>query len=142
MGGMGGRWFEAKRDGRCQHCKKPFVVGDEVFMPTAGVYLCNGCGLLAENAPRTYGEIETSVMKELAKLPLEATEGALAQSMMYLARQLDLGDVGPRDVTNYTKEIRIGLLSLRDMYPAESDEDDTDIARQKRERRARENGGF
>lgn len=139
---MAGRWFEAKRDGRCQHCKRPFVTGDEVFAPNAGVYLCNGCGILAENSPRTYGEIETAVMKELARLPLEAGEGALAQSMLYLARQLDLGDVSPRDTTNYTKEIRIGLLSLQDAYPPAGDEDETDIARQKRERRAREAGGY
>lgn len=137
-----GRWIEARRDGRCAHCKNPFVAGDEVWVKNAGVYYCQGCGALDENIPHTVGTIETSVMKELAKLPIEAGDGSLAQSMLLLARQLDDGDVPPREVTQYTKELRISLLSLQDAYPATDDEDETELARQKRERRARESGGY
>jgi hypothetical protein len=81
-------------------------------------------------------------MKELALLPMEAGDGTLAQSMLYLARQLDDGDVPPRERPQYTKELRISLLSLQDAYPASEDEDETEEARRKRERRAREAGGY
>ncbi len=56
-------------------------------------------------------------MQELAKLPLEAGEGLLAQSMLALARDLDAGDVPPRERPNFTKELRIGLLTLQDAFP-------------------------
>lgn len=137
-----GRWIEAKRDGRCAHCKKPFLTGEEIWARAAGIYYCNGCGVLDENAPTVVGELEASVMKELARLPLEAGEGTLAQSMLYLARQLDAGDIPPREVSQYTKELRISLLSLQDAYPASEEEDETEDARRKRERRAREAGGY
>lgn len=79
-------------------------------------------------------------MKDLAKLPLEAGDTILAQNMLGLAADLDAGDVPPRERPQYTKEIRINLLSLQDAYPATEDEDETELARQKRERRARESG--
>lgn len=137
-----GRWIEAKRDGRCAHCSKPLLAGEEIWLKSAGVAYCQGCGLLDESAPSVAGSLEASVMKELAKLPLEAGEGTLAQSMLYLARQLDAGDVVPREVSQYTKELRISLLSLQDAYPATDEEDETEEARRKRERRAREAGGY
>ena len=138
-----GRWIEARRDGKCQHCKRPVAAGEEMYVKTAGVYLCSGCGLLDETSPRSMGEIEASVMKELSKLPMEAGEGSLAQAMLMLARQLDAGEVPPREVTQYTKEIRINLLSLKDEYPPDEQDDETEAARRKRERRAREGGaGF
>jgi len=137
-----GRWIEAKRDGKCQHCKRPITAGEEMYVKSAGVYYCHDCGTLADNLPTEMGEIETSVMKELSKLPMEAGEGSLAQSMLMLARQLDAGDVPPREVTQYTKEIRISLLTLTDAYPAAEEDDETEAARRKRERRAREGGGF
>lgn len=137
-----GRWAEARRDGRCQHCSKPLLAGEEIWVKAAGVAYCQGCGLLAENSESAVGAIETSVMQELARLPLEAAEGAYAQNMLYLARQLDAGDVPPREVTNYTKEIRLNLITLQDAYPASEEDDETEDARRKRERRAREAGGY
>jgi hypothetical protein len=135
-----GSWFEAKRDGRCAHCPRPFTAGDEIYAKSKGVYLCHDCGLLADNLPSDVGEWEASVMKELAKLPMEASEGTLAQNMLGLAKDLDAGDVPPRERPQYTKEIRINLLSLKDEFPASDEEDETELARQKRERRARESG--
>jgi hypothetical protein len=137
-----GRWIEARRDGKCSHCPRPIAAGDEIWVKSAGVHYCRDCGTLADNLPAQMGEIETSVMKELSKLPMEAGEGSLAQAMLMLARQLDAGDVPPREVTQYTKEIRINLLSLQDAYPPQEDDDETEAARRKRERRAREGGGF
>jgi hypothetical protein len=137
-----GRWIEAKRDGRCQHCSNPVTAGQEIWAKASGVYYCQGCGLLDENSESVVGAIETAVMQELAKLPLEAGQGTHAQTMLYLARQLDAGDVAPREVTNYTKEIRLNLLSLQDAFPASEGDDETEDARRKRERRAREAGGY
>jgi hypothetical protein len=50
--------------------------------------------------------------------------------------------VGPRDVSNYTKEIRVNMLTLRDLYPPDEDDDATDLARKQRERRNREQNGY
>jgi hypothetical protein len=137
-----GRWFEAKRDGKCKNCKKPVAKGDEMYAKSAGVYLCGECGLVAENTGPDLGPVEQAVEDDLATFPAEARRSAIAQSMLYMARQLDANDVSPRDVTNYTKEIRLGLLTLKDMYPPAEEADETELARQKRERRMREAGGI
>jgi hypothetical protein len=136
----GGRWIEARRDGKCSHCPRPITAGDEIWVKSAGVTYCQDCGLLDEGLGHDAGKWETSVMKDLAKLPLEAGDTLLAQNMLGLARDLDDGDVPPRERPQYTKEMRINLLSLQDAYPATEDEDETELARQKRERRARESG--
>ena len=138
-----GRWVESNRDRRCSHCSRPIAAGEETWLKSAGVYYCQADGLLDENTTDAgFGPLEASVMKELAKLPMEAGEGLLAQSMLQLARDLDAGDVPPRERPVYTKELRIGLLTLQDAYPAAEDDDETEEARRKRERRAREAGGF
>lgn len=139
-----GTWFEARRDGRCSHCGSAFVKGTEVFAKSAGVYLGRdcGCGHLAENEPVVAGPRETAVMRELAKLPEEAQTGMLAQNMLGMARDLDEGDVAPRERPNFTKELRINLLTLQDMFPAAEADDETEEARRRRERRAREADGF
>lgn len=139
-----GTWFPAKRDGKCTHCGTPFAAGTEIYAKSAGVYLGRdcGCGHLAESEPVIAGARETAVLNELAKLPDEAQTGMIAQNMLGMARQLDEGDVGPREVTNYTKELRINLLTLQDMFPPSDAEDETEEARRKRERRARESDGF
>lgn len=115
--------------------------GEEIWMKSAGVAYCQGCGLLAETTEVSVGEIEASVLADLGRLPLEAADTSLARSMIYLARQLDAKDVSPREVTNYTKELRLSLLSLKDEFPQGEENDETDEARQRRVRR-REAGGF
>jgi hypothetical protein len=30
-----GRWFTAKRDGKCSHCKQPFTAGEDVYAKAA-----------------------------------------------------------------------------------------------------------
>jgi hypothetical protein len=138
-----GRWTQARRDGRCSHCPRPVAAGDEIWVKGAGVIYCHDCGLLAENLPSEAGRWVTSVMKDLAKLPMEAGESLLAQNMLGLAQDLDDGDVPPRERPQYTKEIRINWLSLLDAFPPAEDDDETEAARRKRERRAREGGaGF
>lgn len=140
---MGWR-FVAKRDGKCGHCHQPYAAGEEIYAKTAGVYLgmtC-GCGMLAENETPVAGPRETAVLNDLARLPGDAQQSMIAQNMLGMARQLDEGDVAPRDVPNYTKELRLNQMQLADMFPAIEDEDETETVRRKRERRAREGGGI
>lgn len=136
-------WFTAKRDGRCSHCKTPFQAGDEIYAKGAGVYLGSGCGCghLAEDGPLAAGPRESAVLRDLSKLPPEAMDGLIAQNMIGMARQLDEGDVAPREVTNYTKELRLNLLTLQDMFPPAEQDDETEEKRQRRQHR-REAGGF
>lgn len=143
MTGMSYR-FQASRDGKCTHCGKPFKAGDEVFAKSQGVYLGYGCGCgqIAENEPVIAGPRETALLNDLAKFPVEALGTMIAQCMLGMARQLDEGDVSPREVTQYTKELRLGMLTLHDMYPPVEEGDETEAARQRRERRAREAGGY
>ena len=46
-------------------------------------------------------------------------------------------------MTQYTKEIRLNLLQIRDLYPPDEDGDDTQARQEKlQERRRREQGGI
>lgn len=137
-----GTWFEAKRNGKCAHCKKTVHEGDEMYAKRAGVFLCADCGTVAEATAPEVGEQEQAVLTDLDKLPMEASATQFAAGCIYMARQLDAGDVAPREVTNYMKEIRLNMLTLKDLYQVEDDDDETDIARQKAERRRREAGGY
>lgn len=137
-----GTWFSAKRDGKCAHCKKAITKDDEVYQKSKGVTLCGECGLVADNTPSDRGSIEEGVERDLAQFPPEVHEQALAQVMLYLAKQLDQGEVSPRDVGTVTKEIRMNLMQLRELYPPAEGEDETDQARARLERRRREQGGI
>lgn len=139
-----GHWFSANRDGKCAHCGRAYKSGEDVYAKSSGVYLGQncGCGQVAENEPVIAGPRVTAVLRELTKLPEEAQTGLIAMNMLGMARDLDEGDVAPRERPNFTKELRINLLTLQDMYPPSEAEDETEEARRKRDRRARESDGF
>jgi hypothetical protein len=136
-------WGEARRLGKCPHCNTPVSPGDRIYNRD-GVWLCYTCGTEAEQheGEIVVGGLEEAVIKDLGKFPDEARDGAFAQSMLLMARQLDHGDVNPREVTQYTKELRLMMMQLRDLFPPEIEDDETDAARKRRDRRARESGGF
>jgi hypothetical protein len=136
-------WGEARKVGKCPNCRSPWAPGEPIFN-RGGVWLCAGCGTIAEadGEQVKVGGIEESAIKDLGKLPDEARDGAFASAILFMARQLDNGDVSPREVTMYTKEIRLNFMQLRDMFPPEGEGDETDKARDRRERRAREQGGY
>lgn len=139
-----GKWVEARRAGKCANCKTAISEGDQIFN-ARGSWLCEACGLVAENTPDStvQGGIEEAAVKDLAAFPEEAQDCTIARQILFMAHQLDMGYiVGPRDVSQYTKEIRINLLTLRDLYPPDEDDDVTDQARKQRERRAREQGSW
>lgn len=139
-----GSWFDASRESKCKHCGKAVKVGDQLFAKSKGVYLCFGCGTAAEatSGLAVTGGIEEATIRDLGTFPEEARETTMAVSMLYLARQLDQMDVSPREVTLYTKELRLLFMQLRELYPEQTEDDATDVASRRRERRMREQGGI
>lgn len=140
-----GTWFEATRDGKCSHCKRPnLLAGTQIYARSKGVYLCTECGSAAQATEGMViaGGIEEATLSDLNSFPEEARAHHMAVSMLYLARQLDQRDVSPREVTLYTKELRLLYMQLRDLFPEKTEDDATDVASQRRERRMREQGGI
>jgi hypothetical protein len=140
------RWDQATGPVKCCKCRQPIAPGQDIWLKSKGIYYCAGCGLdreAAENAGEevTQGGIEEALIKDFEAFPGEAADTTLARQSLYMARQLDYGEVAPREVTQYTKEIRLNLLQIRDLYPPDEDGDDTDDRRERlQERRRRENG--
>lgn len=139
---MAEKWSVASRETRCPQCHNQICIGEEIWKKSAGVTYCQLCGHDAENEPRVTGAREDAIDYFLNTLPDEARKNPLAANMLGLAQQLDDGDVSPRDVTNYTKEIRLNMMALEDKFPAHTEDDATDKARDSRERRARERDGI
>lgn len=138
-------WGHATGPIKCRGCKEMIGPGFEVWVKRKGVYYCNGCGLVAEAAGDEIkaGGIEEAFLHDLGSFPDEAAGTTLAIAARYMARQLDCGEVAPREVTLYTKEIRLNLLQIRELYPPVDEQDDTETKREKlQERRRREQGGI
>lgn len=134
-------WFEARRAGTCSACKKPVAIGDQLYAKRKGTYLCELCGSIAEHEPEPEaGPIERGALKDLEQFPQEAADSAIAQAMISFARQMDLGEVSPRDQPAYLKELRQGLLQLRLAFPAAPEADETELVRSRRERRLMQTG--
>lgn len=137
------KWTVATRQSRCQQCRKQVIeLGDDIWLKSAGVAYCRLCGEDAESAEHVPGMQEDALDEFLGKLPDEAKNHPLVSSWRVLARQIDDGDVPPREMTNYTKEIRLSLMQLTDLYPPTEDDDPTDQAQKARERRHREQSGI
>lgn len=83
--------------------------------------------------------VETAARKDLAALPAEYRNSAVAKSYLLLARRLDLG-VSARDAAQLTREMRLCLLALYDLAPAKHENDPADELRAKREERMRSIG--
>lgn len=139
------RWDQATGPVRCVGCKQPIGPGQDIWLKSKGIYYCNLCGVVAEGAGDEVkaGGIEEALLRDLEDFPGEAADTTLAKQSLYMTRQLDAGEVGPREVTQYTKEIRLNLLQIRDLYPPAEDGDDTeDRSARLQERRRREQGGI
>lgn len=139
------RWENSSGPVRCRGCKQPCPPGADIWIKSKGVYYCNTCGLVAEAAGDSIksGGIEEALLRDLEEFPGEAADTTLAKQSLYMAKQLDDGEVAPREVTQYTKEIRLNLLQIRDLYPPDEDGDDTQARQEKlQERRRREQGGI
>ncbi len=139
------RWDQATGPVKCRTCKTPIMPGTEIFIKSKGVYYCPACGVGAEeNIGRVLPNgIEEAFLLDLNSLPEVAADTALAKTALMLASQLDSGDVAPREVTQYTKEIRLIYMQLAELYPPAEDGDDTEERRARlQERRRREQGGL
>jgi hypothetical protein len=139
------QWGNSSGPIKCRGCKLAIPSGSDVWIKSKGVYYCGGCGILAEAAPDEVkaGGIEEGLLRDLAQFPEEAADTALAKMACVMARQIDCGEVAPREVTQYTKEIRLNFLQIRDLFPPLEDADDTETRREKlAERRRREQGGI
>jgi hypothetical protein len=139
------RWDQATGAVRCKGCKQPIPPGGDIFIKSKSVYYCNTCGIVVEAAGDSVkvNGIEEGLIKDLERMPPEAADTSIAKSTLMMARQLDYGEVGPREITQYTKEIRLNYLQLLELFPSDDDEDDTEQKRAKHEeRRRREQGGI
>jgi len=139
------RWDQATGPVRCKGCKQPIPPGGEIFIKSKGVYYCNTCGIVVEAAGDSVkvNGIEEGLIRDLEKMPEEAADTALAKTSLMMARQLDYGEVSPREITQYTKELRLNHLQLLELFTPADEEDDTEQKRAKmEERRRREQGGI
>jgi hypothetical protein len=139
------QWGSSKGPVRCRGCQEPVLPGTDIWIKSKGVYYCSDCGVVAEAAGDEIkpGGIEEALLRDLSEFPGEAADTVLAKSALFMARQLDAGEVAPREVTQYTKEVRLCLLQVRELYPPAEDNDDTETRQAKfQERRRREAGGI
>jgi hypothetical protein len=90
----------------------------------------------APRAPvRRKGPAETAVLRDLRALPDDLRQGGIAAAALQLARALDAGDMSPRDLSATAAQLRMSLVTLREIAPGEAKGDHTDEVRERRERR-------
>jgi hypothetical protein len=124
--------FKAKRDSLCSRCPREIKKDDTIRGAGRGEYVCWECAQVIQRAMPAMGANEAGVMHDLESFPFDAQEGALAQTMIYLARQLDQDGVIPRDTAAYVTTIRQNLVALREMYPPKQEADETSQAQDRR----------
>lgn len=136
-------WGTSSGPVRCCGCKTPIAPGESVFIKSKGVYYCGDCGIVAEatSGDIKAGGVEESFVLDLGKFPDEAADTVLAKQSLMMARMLDCGEVAPREITQFTKEIRLNFFALLELYPPQGEVDDTEDKRARMQaRRQRENG--
>lgn len=85
--------------------------------------------------PRRRGANETAVLRDLKALPEDLRKGAIAAVALTLARELDDGDMSARDTAAMAAQLRMAMVTLREIAPGEAKGDHTDEVRERRERR-------
>lgn len=127
-------WFYVKKDLNCSACGAPVGEGEKAWAVRKFYYTCEPCGFLRESGQlgNSQGPLEESVAKTLEAFGPEVTGEALAQTALYLARQLDRDEVNPRDIPAFSKEVRQTIAQLMVMFPPEPEDDETDKAQQRR----------
>jgi hypothetical protein len=85
--------------------------------------------------PRRKGPAETAVLKDLKALPPDLRQGAIAAVALGLARDLDEGGMTPRDKAAMYAQLRMAMVTLREIAPGEARGDRTDEVRERREKR-------
>lgn len=85
--------------------------------------------------PRRKGPSETAVLRDLKALPDDLRKGGIAAVALQLAIELDAGNMSPRDFAGVAAQLRMALVTLREIAPGEARGDHTDEVRERRERR-------
>lgn len=90
----------------------------------------------APRAPRRRrGPNETAVRRDLEALPEDLRKGAIAAVALGLARDLDEDGMTARDKAGMYAQLRMAMVTLREIAPGEAKGDSTDEVRARRERR-------
>lgn len=90
--------------------------------------------------PRRRGANETAVQRDLKALPEDLRKGAIAAVALGLARDLDDGDMSARDKSGMYAQLRMAMVTLREIAPGEARGDHTDEVRERREKRLGQQG--
>jgi hypothetical protein len=85
--------------------------------------------------PRRRGANETAVRRDLEALPPDLRKGAIAAVALGLARDLDEGGMTARDKAGMYAQLRMAMVTLREIAPGEAKGDHTDEVRERREKR-------
>jgi hypothetical protein len=85
---------------------------------------------------REPGPAETAARRDLADLPPQYQDGAVAHTYLMMGRRLDAG-VSSRDVAALAREMRLTLLALYELAPPSRENDPADELRARREDRLR-----
>ena len=91
--------------------------------------------------PRRRGDNEKAVLRDLQALPDDLRKGAIAAVALGLARDLDQGDMTARDKAGMYAQLRMAMVTLREIAPGEARGDHTDEVRERREKRLGRQGG-
>jgi len=90
--------------------------------------------------PRRRGPQETAVLRDLRALPDDLRKGGVAAVALGLARDIDMDVMPSRDKTAAYAQLRMALVTLREIAPGEARGDHTDEVRERRERRLSQGG--
>lgn len=90
--------------------------------------------------PRRKGANETAVLRDLKALPEDLRKGAIAAVALGLARDLDQTLMTARDKSGMYAQLRMAMVTLREIAPGEARGDHTDEVRERRERRLAQQG--
>jgi hypothetical protein len=86
-----------------------------------------------EPTSRYVGPTEAAIIRDLARLPEDLRESAVAVSARILAHSLDEGEMIPKDAVVCVREIRMCIAQLREWNPAGDTGDETDATREQME---------
>lgn len=90
--------------------------------------------------PPSRTSVETSVRRELKSYPPDIAAGAVARTMILLAQLMDAGIDEPRDLAQVSRELRLASAQLRELAPGNTEGDEVDKFRKRREKRLEETG--
>ena len=84
---------------------------------------------------REVGWDEQGVLNDLARVPADLATGALAAIAIGMARDVDSGELPPREKIQARAQIRQCMVQLREWAPGTDTGDSTDVKRERREQR-------